>query len=125
MLTEQQQQQLKDQLESLRTEALKELDNHNGYSEDTGVHETTVGELADYDNHPGDTGTEEFEQDKNAALTNHAQDRLDEIDAALDRLSNGTYGVSEKSGEPIPFERLEAMPTARLTIEEEQEEKQS
>jgi DnaK suppressor protein len=46
------------------------------------------------------------------------RDRLDAIERALQRLDNGTYGRSVRSGAPIPDERLEADPAAELTIEE-------
>lgn len=48
----------------------------------------------------------------------HAQ--LREVDAALARVDEGTYGVSEVSGEPIPDERLRARPTATRTVEEQE-----
>lgn len=48
----------------------------------------------------------------------HAQ--LQEVDAALARVDEGTYGVSEVSGEPIPDERLRARPTATRTVEEQE-----
>jgi DnaK suppressor protein len=43
---------------------------------------------------------------------------LAEVDHALDRLRAGTYGVDEQTGEPIPYERLRAVPWARGGIEE-------
>jgi DnaK suppressor protein len=46
------------------------------------------------------------------------RDRLDAIERALQRLDDGTYGRSVRSGEPIPDERLEADPAAELTIDE-------
>ena len=45
---------------------------------------------------------------------------LAEVDAALQRLDDGTYGVSEISGRPIPDERLRAIPHARTLVEEQQ-----
>lgn len=44
-----------------------------------------------------------------------------EAEDALKRIEEGRFGVSEKSGDPIPVERLEALPTARYTVEEERE----
>ncbi|MFC4558610.1 hypothetical protein ACFO3D_10360 [Virgibacillus kekensis] len=79
-----------------------------------------TGELADYDNHPADMGTEQFEQEMNAGLDNRREERLREINDALERIENGTYGISEKSGKPIPEERLEVMPTARYLVEEKE-----
>lgn len=42
---------------------------------------------------------------------------LREVEAALQRIDEGTYGLCEDTGEPIPFERLRAQPTARRTVE--------
>jgi DnaK suppressor protein len=47
-------------------------------------------------------------------------DQLQQVDAALARVDAGTYGVSEVSGEPIPDERLRAVPTATRTVEEQE-----
>lgn len=45
---------------------------------------------------------------------------LAEVEAALQRIDDGTYGVSEISGQPIPDERLRAIPYARTLVEEQQ-----
>ncbi len=52
------------------------------------------------------------------AISADLQDRLAAIDRALARLDDGTYGLSVRSGQPIPDERLDADPAAELTIEE-------
>jgi DnaK suppressor protein len=52
------------------------------------------------------------------AIAESLRDRLAAIDRALRRLDEGTYGLSVRSGVPIPDERLEADPAAELTIEE-------
>lgn len=49
------------------------------------------------------------------------RDELAEVDAAFARLEEGTYGVSDVSGQPIPDERLRAVPYARRTAEEQQQ----
>lgn len=46
--------------------------------------------------------------------------QLDEVDAAVQRVDDGTYGVSEVSGEPIPDERLRAVPWARRLVDEQE-----
>ena len=79
----------------------------------------SVGELAHYDNHPGDMGTEQFEQERDAGLEIMRQDQVQDIEDAMQRIEDGTYGYSQKSGKPIPFERLEVQPTARNLVEEE------
>jgi DnaK suppressor protein len=52
------------------------------------------------------------------AVKAELEDRLAAVGRAEQRLAAGTYGVSVRSGEPIPDERLEADPTAELTVEE-------
>jgi len=52
------------------------------------------------------------------AVAEAFQSRLAAIDRALKRLDEGTYGLSVRSGQPIPTARLEADPAAELTIEE-------
>ncbi|MGO8961376.1 MAG: TraR/DksA family transcriptional regulator [Streptosporangiaceae bacterium] len=52
------------------------------------------------------------------AIVADLQGRLAAIDRALARLDDGSYGLSIRSGQPIPDERLEADPAAELTIEE-------
>jgi DnaK suppressor protein len=55
------------------------------------------------------------------AIDDNARDRdlLGRIDGALARIESATYGVSEVSGEPIPIERLEALPWATTLVDEE------
>jgi len=52
------------------------------------------------------------------AIAESLRSRLDAIERALQRLDDGTYGRSVRSGEPIPDERLEADPAAELTVQE-------
>lgn len=74
------------------------------------------GELSGYDNHPADSGTQLYDREKDLVLKRLNQNELEDINAALKKMENGTYGFDEKSGERIPYERLEAMPTARTTV---------
>jgi DnaK suppressor protein len=46
--------------------------------------------------------------------------RLESIDRALKKIEEGTYGLSDESGKPIPRDRLEAVPDALYTLSEEQ-----
>jgi RNA polymerase-binding transcription factor len=52
-------------------------------------------------------------------LAEDLRDRLAALERAEQRLAAGTYGLSIESGQPIPDERLEALPTAERTVEEE------
>jgi DnaK suppressor protein len=53
------------------------------------------------------------------ALRDAYHRRLADIHRALEKIADGTYGYSDESGEPIPIERLEAVPEAILTVEEQ------
>lgn len=55
-------------------------------------------------------------------LADHERARVDEIDAALQRMTDGSYGICELSDEPIPHGRLAAEPTARTTVEAQEDE---
>lgn len=68
---------------------------------------------------PGDEDSEGLYQDElDAGRLGDLRARLDAVERAEERLAAGTYGLSVRSGEPIPDERLEAFPTAELTVEE-------
>ncbi len=54
-------------------------------------------------------------------LADHERARVDELEAALRRMHDGTYGICEHTDEPIPFGRLEVEPTARATVEAQEE----
>lgn len=68
---------------------------------------------------PGDYESEGLYQDEfDAGLAADLKDRLAAVERAEERLAAGTYGLSVRSCRPIPDERLEAFPTAELTVEE-------
>jgi RNA polymerase-binding transcription factor DksA len=75
-----------------------------------------LGELADYDQHPADQGSETFEREKDLSILEGLESELAEIEAALQRVDEGTYGIDEVTGEPINPERLDALPTARTNM---------
>ncbi len=75
------------------------------------------GDLTHYDQHPADQGSELFEREKDLAILERLEVDLAEIEAALQRLDEGTYGVDEVTGDPIDPERLDALPAARTNIQ--------
>jgi DnaK suppressor protein len=69
---------------------------------------------------PGDVDSEGLYQDEfDAGRAADLKDRLAAVERAEERLAAGTYGLSIRSGEPIPDARLEANPTAELTVAEQ------
>jgi DnaK suppressor protein len=70
---------------------------------------------------PGDGGSEDlYQQEFDAGVAEDLAGQRTALERAEARLSQGTYGLSTESGEPIPDERLEALPTAELTVEEQE-----
>jgi RNA polymerase-binding transcription factor DksA len=80
-----------------------------------------LGELAEggTDNHLGDTATAMFDRELDGGLEEGAQQTLAEIDSALRRIDEGTYGTCEVCGKPIAPERLAAIPWARRCIDDQ------
>jgi len=79
-----------------------------------------TGELSSYDNHPGDLGNETFEAEKNMSFRTREKFLLSEVQVALDKIAEGTYGLCEQCRREIEKERLEARPYTRLCIHCEQ-----
>jgi DnaK suppressor protein len=69
-----------------------------------------------YDSNFADSSQVTAERGEAERLATELRDALDEVDAALVRLSAGTYGVCQACGKPIGAARLEAMPAARFCI---------
>ncbi len=72
-------------------------------------------------NHPAEDATELFDRQRNIALRAETEDELQAVEHALQRIEEGTYGICEVSGKPIPVERLEARPAATTLVEYQQE----
>lgn len=80
-----------------------------------------LGEITDgaTDNHLADTATATFDRELDEGLEEGAQQMLGEVEAALQRIADGTYGTCELCGKPIGAARLEAIPWARLCIDDQ------
>jgi len=91
----------------------------NLHKENSRSLEDETGELVSgsADQHLADTATETVEREIGSTLEEHDERLLVAIDAALQRIEDGTYGKCVNCGAPIPEERLEAMPWATLCID--------
>jgi RNA polymerase-binding protein DksA len=89
----------------------------NLHDDHPGTISDETGEDAVYDNHLADTATETYDRELDYTLEENSQHVLAEIDAALKRIEDGTYGICTNRGEQIPLERLEARPYATLCID--------
>jgi len=74
------------------------------------------GELSSIPYHMADLGTNNFDHEFTLGLIENEEEELREIEAALDRLDKGTYGICEICSKPISKARLKAIPYARLCI---------
>lgn len=118
------QQQLRQKLEQEKSEIEKRLkqNDHDGMEQSMN---DSIGELSGYDNHPADLGTEIYERGKDLALNENDERQLEEIDKALMRMDEGTYGICRVCGGKIAEERLEAVPTTQYCIEHHPEQHSS
>jgi len=73
-------------------------------------------ELADYDNHPADAASDTYERTKEYALEENFREMVEQIDEALRKIGDGTYGKCDRCGEAITLNRLKAIPYATLCI---------
>ena len=80
-----------------------------------------LSELSSIDQHQADVGSETFEREKDISILEQIEAELEDVEHALHRLDDGTYGTCEVDGKPIPADRLEAMPAARFCLEHQVE----
>jgi RNA polymerase-binding protein DksA len=70
-------------------------------------------------NHLAETASDMFEQENLASLQLAREQRLAQVNHALERMEDGTYGKCERCGRDIGYERLEAMPYTTLCVEDQ------
>ena len=80
-------------------------------------HLDATGDLSSMPIHMADLGTDNYEQEFALGLMDSERKLLREIDTALGRIEEGTYGICEGTGQKIPKARLEAQPWARYCVE--------
>jgi len=100
------------------TEVRSDFDSENLTEESE---DENLSELSSVDQHQADVGTETFEREKDLSILEQVDAELADVEHALRRLDDGTYGTCEFDGKPIPEERLEAMPAARFCVEHQAE----
>ncbi|HSH23543.1 MAG TPA: TraR/DksA C4-type zinc finger protein, partial [Acidimicrobiales bacterium] len=108
----------------VETQRLELLAERDAYTRSANSLRAEAEELAQ-DREPGDVQFDEesgegdsmnVERERDLALSAQAMASVEEIDRALSKIEQGTYGVCEKCGEPIPRERLKALPHAALCV---------
>ena len=107
-------QRQRERLVGLRDELVRIRDGMAADEEDLGETE------GDTQLDSGDLSQDMFTREMDASIGEQVERRLGEVDRALQKIEEGTYGLSDSSGEPIPRGRLEAVPEAIRTVEEQQ-----
>jgi len=79
----------------------------------------SLAELSSVDQHQADVGTETFNRERDLSILERVEAELDDVEHALRRLDDGSYGTCEACGRPIDDGRLEAMPAARFCVEDQ------
>ena len=69
-----------------------------------------------YSQHQADEGTDDFNRNLSLQLTDKEIKVLRQIDRALEKFEEGTYGICDVTKEVIPIKRLEAIPYANMTV---------
>jgi DnaK suppressor protein len=100
----------RERLEGMRSE----FESLHNESEDE-----SLSELSSMDQHQADVGTETFNRERDLSILENVEAELADIEHAMRRIDDGTYGTCEACGKPIGDERLEAMPAARFCIEDQ------
>lgn len=100
----------KKQLEDMKAQLTQSL---KSVSEDVKSSEEPKG----YSQHQADEGTDDFDQRISIEVSTKEQGLIRQIDRALEKIEDGTYGVCDVSGDEIPKKRLEAIPYATMTVQ--------
>ena len=100
----------RERLEGLREEyaSLREASEEDGMQE-----------LSSVDQHQADIASETFDRSKDLSILDEVEAELAEIEHALKRLDEGSYGTCEACGKTIPDERLDAMPATRFCVDDQ------
>ena len=117
-----------DARQRLEAERARLAEVRNGLHEGNPLDESegdSVAELSSIDQHQADLGTETFEREKDLAILESIEAELADVEHALRRLDEGSYGTCEACGRPIDEERLEALPATRLCRDDQQRAEQN
>ena len=113
MLTDRELSHFKNRLLQIKQEMLKVIDANQLTFED-------YGELTSFANHFADIASQLEDREVQETIKDTAKNILDEVNEALDRMDNGTYGKCVDTGKDIPIDRLEAIPYTKRTVEAQQ-----
>jgi len=109
-------QYFKELLLKKREEIAKNIEYFRSVTADS-TNQEAAGDHSAYSFHMADQGTDAMEREKAFLFASRDEKYLKQIDAALERIKNGTYGLCRVTGKEISRERLEAVPTTTISYE--------
>tara|TARA_R110002111_G_scaffold156150_1_gene222882 strand:+ start:66 stop:425 length:360 start_codon:yes stop_codon:yes gene_type:complete len=111
----------KSDIEKFRQRLITLRDEMNHLLKETSKDVRTGNDGKGYSQHSADEGTDDFQQMVSLEMSNKEQGVLRQIERALEKIDDGTYGKCDISGKTIPLKRLEAIPYATMTVESQEE----
>jgi len=100
---------------------LEDMKAHLSHSlKDSTAEVKTPDEATGYSQHQADQGTDDFDRTVSLELTTLEYHTLRQIERALEKIAENTYGICDVSGEEIPKARLEAVPYATMTVKSQE-----
>jgi RNA polymerase-binding protein DksA len=106
----------KDLLMKKREELIRNIEYLRGVTQNS-TNQEASGDHSAYSFHMADQGTDAMEREKAFLFASRDEKYLKQIDAALERIENGTFGICRVTGKEIGRERLEAVPTTTISYE--------
>ena len=79
----------------------------------------SIAELSSIDQHPADVGSETATREVDLSVLEQVEAELADVEHALQRLDDGTYGTCEACGKQIDDARLEALPATRFCLDDQ------
>jgi DnaK suppressor protein len=114
-LTKKQLEYFRKKLATEKNRVLEEMTDLQKGSLKTSISDAS-GENSRYSYHLGDVASLSYGREFDMGLSERQQKYLEQIDEALERIDNGTYGICKVTGEPISIERLEEVPVAKYSV---------
>jgi DnaK suppressor protein len=106
------------QAERRRLEELLLAVSTNG--QEQGELQAVGSELSSNDQHPADLATDTFERARDVSIAQRVEAEITDVDRALQRIDQGTYGTCEACGRQIDDARLQVVPATRFCVEDQQ-----
>lgn len=117
MVTQKKSKLKKEQIDRFKVRLLEMRSKLQNHLEESTAEVQKPDEATGYSQHQADEGTDDYDRTLGIQLTSRDFDVLRQIDRALEKIEENTYGVCDVSGDSIPLKRLEAFPHAIMTVD--------